>query len=460
MAGLLRGILALALLAGVAHADEADLEKLKAQMAEMQGMIQRLQAEVAALKGQEAAAPPTGPAVPTSAAAPPRTAAQDEVRGDALSVARVDNAPLDPTREGFIDLPGTDAAFSLTGYAKLDAIFDPHRAGNPDKFVTSSIPVDVPAGGEYTNFNVHARQTRLDLNLVKGTRSTKGGPLRFFVEADFFGSGGDSAFRMRHAYGSKANLVLGWTWSALADPDAFPDTLDFEMSPGTTQNRQPQIRYTAPFGKDRQTSLAFSIEKPKSDITYAGVTNVNRYPDVITRFRHEFGRGHIQAGAAFRSIGASDQQTATDTAFGLVGNVLGRLGVFRRDSVVFDVAGGPGAAHYIDNLSGLGLDAAINTAGRQLEAVTSVGAYAAYQHHWTKTVRSTFSYGFDNVENSIYLPPTAIRRNHYVSGNVVLQMFKSTILGLEYLYGRNELQSGQDGWADRIQLSIKYDLTK
>jgi hypothetical protein len=190
------------------------------------------------------------------------------------------------------------------------------------------------------------------------------------------------------------------------------------------------------------------------------VTNVNRYPDVMTRFHKEFGRGHIQVGMAFRSIGASDQKTTTDSTPGFVGNALGSLGLFKKDSFVFGVTAGPGAAHYIDNLSGLGLDAAVNTAARQLEAVTSFGAYAPYKHQWTNTVRSTVSYGYDDVENNIYLPATAIRRNHYVSGNVVLQMFKSTIVGLEYLYGRNERQDGQDGWADRIQLSIKYDLTK
>jgi DcaP outer membrane protein len=234
-------VFALALLPGVAQASDADLKTLETRMAAMQRMIEQLQAQVATLKGEpHAAAPSPGPVVAPSPPQSPPTADLDEVRGDALSVARVDNAPLDPTRKGFIDLPGTDAAFSLGGYAKLDAIFDPRRAGNADKFVTSSIPVGVPANGGYNNFNVHARQTRLDLNLIKGTQSTKGGPLRFFVEADFFGSAGDSVFHMRHAYGSKANLLLGWTWSALADPDAFPDTLDFEMAPGPRRTASPR----------------------------------------------------------------------------------------------------------------------------------------------------------------------------------------------------------------------------
>jgi len=439
----------------------ADLQRLQTQMVEMQRVIQQLQAEVAALKGAPSRAPSAAPAAtPPLQSAGPAANTSEQVRGDALSVARVDNTPLDPTRKGFVEFPGTDAAFSLSGYAKLDAIYDPRRAGNPDKFFTSSIPVGVPESGQYSNLNIHARQTRISLNLIKGTQNTSGGPLRFFVEADFFGSSGDSVFHMRHAYGSKANLVAGYTWSTLADPDAYPDSLDMEMPPGTTQNRQAQVRYTAVFGKDRHDSLAFSVEKPASDVTYAGITNVNRYPDVMARFRHEFGRGHIQLSTAFRSIGASDQKTTTATAFGMVGNFLGSVGVLGEDRLVWGVIGGPGAAHYIDNLTGLGLDAAVDVTGRELEAVTSVSAYAGYQHHWTHALRSTVSYGYDEIESNGHLSSTAIRRNHYVLGNLIMQVTKSSIVGLEYLHGRNERQDGQEAWADRFQFSLKYDLTK
>src|SRR5688572_12862821 len=131
---------------------------------------------------------------------------QDTVRGDQVSVPRIDNRTIDTTRANFIDLPGTDAGFQIGGYAKVDMLFDPRLAGNIDKFVSSTIPVDVPSEGQYGNFNIHARQTRFQLNFIKGTQKSVGGPLRFFVEADFFGGDGPLAFRMRHAYGSKANV--------------------------------------------------------------------------------------------------------------------------------------------------------------------------------------------------------------------------------------------------------------
>jgi len=385
----------------------------------------------------------------------------DDLRGDQFSVPRIFNRPIDPTRANFIDLPGTDAGFQIGGYAKLDMLFDPRLAGNPDKFVSSTIPVDVPDDGQYGNFNVHARQTRFQLNFIKGTQKSVGGPLRFFLEADFFGGDGQLAFRMRHAYGSKANVVAGFTWSALTDVDAFPDTLDFEMVPGTTQNRQPQFRYTHPFDTEGKTSLAFSVEKPTVDVTLLEETNVvTRYPDVIVRFRHYWGGGHIQPGVAFRSLGASDRTTTTDTAFGIVGLAAAGFTVFGSDFVGGGIVGGRGAAHYISNIQGLGLDAAINVPEREIEPLNSFGAYATYKHNWTDRLRSSANYGFDDVEDNALLPLSSIANNQVFSVNLIFKFVPAATAGVEYMWGDNQLQSGEDGWAQRLQIALKYDLTK
>ena len=437
-----------------------------------------LERQLKALEVQLAShsAPGGGQAQPPSAAQTALTLLQsqlgrdpqkdyDQVAQEQFSVVRIDNRPIDETRANFIDLPGTETGFQLGGYAKLDNIFDTRQSGNPDKFVSSTIPVDVPAAGQFSNYNVHARQTRFQLNFIKGTQKSVGGPLRFYVEADFFGGDGQLAFRMRHAYGSGANFVAGFTWSALSDPDALPDTLDFEGPPGTTQNRQPQLRYTKPFGEDKQSSLAVSVEKPTVDVslledTQVSTTVVTRYPDVIARFRQNWEDGHVQAGVAFRSLGASDRTTTTDTAFGIVGIATTSFNVFGNDLITAGITGGRGAAHYISNISGLGLDAAINVPERQLEPLNSIGAYAAYKHFWTDQLRSTASYGFDDVEDNVFLPLVAIQSNHVFSINLILKFLRSATAGVEYLWGDNNLQNGDDGWAQRIQFSLKYDLTK
>ena len=70
------------------------------------------------------------------------------------------------------------------------------------------------------------------------------------------------------------------------------------------------------------------------------------------------------------------------------------------------------------------------------------------------------SYGFDDVEDNVFLPLVAIQSNHVVSINLIFKFLRSATVGVEYLWGDNQLQNGEDGWAQRIQFSLKYDLTK
>jgi hypothetical protein len=83
-----------------------------------------------------------------------------------------------------------------------------------------------------------------------------------------------------------------------------------------------------------------------------------------------------------------------------------------------------------------------------------------YKHNWTDRVRSTLSYGFDNVEDNGFLPPDAVESNHVMSANLMVKFYRAATLGIEYMWGDNRLQNGDDGWAQRIQFGLKYDLTK
>jgi hypothetical protein len=423
-------------------------------------VVARLETKLDAIEKKQTAATVTAP-LPNETQAPVPAAqavsglAQRETNSrDAETAARINNVPLNPSRKGYIDIPGTRSSFKIGGYAKLDAIVDPKEAGNPDQFVTSSIPVGVPAGANNANFNLQARQTRLNVDF---RRAEPEGDLRVFVEADFFGSDGPTDFRLRHAFGQVKNILLGWTWSTLVDVDARPDTLDDQKTNGVSSTRQPQIRYTVPLGKN--DSLAFGIEKPMSDISITGVTNVTRYPDEIIRFRHEGALGHVQLGAVFRQIGgASNTADASRSVFGVGGMVTGGIRVGGMDTIVFGGNYGKGMAHYVSNVSGLGLDAALNSARNDLEALPSLGAYGEYQHRWAKTLRSSWTYGLNRISNTEAEDNSAFRQSYYVSGNLIWRPFPAAEMGIEYLHGRHYLRDRDNASANRIQFSIKYDL--
>ena len=439
-----------------------EVRDLRKQIEGLEQVISSLKHQVDAMeKRLSSPAAPNAPQ-PDSPTAPPSTlvavtnplSQRETSRRDAETVARVDNAPLDSSRKGYILIPGTQSSFKISGYAKMDMIIDPKLAGNSDQFLTSSIPIGIPPGANNSSFNLHGRQTRFNVDFQRpGTL----GPLRVFLEADFFGSEGPTAFRMRHAYGQARNVLVGWTWSTLVDADAFPDTLD-NMSPnGAAKTRQPQVRYTVPMTGGN--SLAFGVEKPNAEINIQGVSNVNPYPDVIVRYRHENQRGHFQIGSVFRQIGGSSQAlNITRSVFGSGAMLTGGIKVMGNDFFVFDASYGNGMAHYMDVTAGLGLDASVNAARTGLEALPAFGSYGGFQHRWSRTLRSTATYGFAQITNSPTQGDAVFHKGQYVSGNIIWRPVKTGEVGFEYLFGDHTRKDGGSATASRLQISLKYDL--
>ncbi len=77
--------------------------------------------------------------------------------------------------------------FKPGGRIKLDVIRDFDPIESEDSFDPRTIPVDDSEG---TNSQVHARETRLSLDM-RGP--VEGSELRMYVETDFYGSGNVAA---------------------------------------------------------------------------------------------------------------------------------------------------------------------------------------------------------------------------------------------------------------------------
>jgi len=90
---------------------------------------------------------------------------------------------------------------------------------------------------------------------------------------------------LRHAYGQWKSLIVGQTWSTVADPEAEPeaepDGIDFEGLNAIALFRQPLVRWTKRLGET--FSLATAIENPAPDITNA--QGVSQVPDLVVRAR-------------------------------------------------------------------------------------------------------------------------------------------------------------------------------
>ena len=96
------------------------------------------------------------------------------------------------------------------------------------------------------------------MDIVKPTSK---GDLVGKLEADFMGSGGDNgngSVRVRHAYISLGNWLIGQTTSPFVNSDTAPSLVDFTGAMGTGTQRNIQIRYQHIV--DAKQKLLFALE--------------------------------------------------------------------------------------------------------------------------------------------------------------------------------------------------------
>jgi hypothetical protein len=358
---------------------------------------------------------------------------------------------------GSFKLPGTDTSVKIGGYVKGDAIYD-MQAGSGDIFIPALIPVTGTGDGQT---RMHARQSRLNIDVRTPTDM---GPLRVFVETDFFGTGGNeiqtnsTSPRLRHAFGTLGNFLAGQTWSTFMDVGALPETLDFAGPNGAVFVRQAQLRWNSPVGDG--VNLALAIENPEGDIENGAGLNLDQWPDGIARLTYSQDWGHVQGGALLRQIRLDNAAGIEETAFGYGLSFSGRLNVpmvGAKDNFKFQANYGDGIGRYITDLGFAGdQDAVFTAANRDLQTLKAFGAYGAYQHWWRDDLRSTVVYSHVQVDNEAGQAGTAYHQGQYAAVNLIWSPVKWADVGMEYLFGSVEKNNGTDADDSRLQASATF----
>lgn len=472
-------LLATALTAG---AQSPTLEQLQSTVTNMQQTIQELQQQIMELKKQQTAA--TAPVAPPVLATnqtitvSPETVVfsqtvtqivghasqvtyRDTFNDQQSQAPRPNDLTLDPQYRGFIPIPNTPALIKFNAKPRVDFTSDNRNSGNPDRFVTAQIPVEGEAtqgGGHQFNVNARGSSLRLDVRAP----DLPGAP-RFYYENDFFGSGSGMPYRVKQLYGEYYNVTAGWTYSIFEDPDAWPDTVDFEGPNSMIFARQPTLRYLLQL--DEHWELNFGIQQPSSDIdtfNHPDVTAVNHAPDGGANIRWEDKKiGHVQVAGILREVGANSPTLHDQSVLGWGLMAATSINVFEKDSCQLQATYGHGYFHFAnDNFTYSGFnggDAAYSNAG-DLKALPFFSGMAAYTHHWCDDFRSTATFGFNDLHNEGSQGPLAYNKTYYGSVNVIYQIRKRLSVGLEGLYGKKVDNSGADGDVFRVQLGIVYSL--
>jgi DcaP outer membrane protein len=366
---------------------------------------------------------------------------------------------------GTFKIPGTNTTLKLNGYVQFDATFDVSgRIGDIENWDWASIvaaqPLDGTADGEKVGqLYFTARTTRVGLST---TTPTDAGAVGTRIEGDFNGPNGfqgqtftnSVVFRLRHAYGTFGNLLVGQTWTNFLDLASYPDTVDFNGPGSIALIRQPQIRYT--FGLPSNLGLTLALENPRNG-------QVGRYIPDVTAALSTSGKWGT---AALRLMTNQYRVNGDGTGAPKQGFGGALSGSFKvgGDTLVAHVVGGQGLGRYLFN--GLANFWGDNAAG-EFTLWQALAYHVGYTHNWNATVRSNlvFSQAFFG-ENGIVVGVdgwSGLENNKSVTQaflNTFWSFAKNAEFGIEYAYGLRHTYAAvnANGRENRINASVHYNI--
>ncbi|MEM9838335.1 MAG: DcaP family trimeric outer membrane transporter [Pseudomonadota bacterium] len=367
---------------------------------------------------------------------------------------------LEDRPQGFMS---GDTEVVLGGYIKLDASVTEFTGG---ELPTSSlgrdfyIPGLVPVGGEGSDpvIDFNPRESRFFFGFNTQNNGHKiGGKLEFDFQVTSDGNervSNSFTPRMRQAFVTIDNWLLGQTWSTFQDVAALPDNLDFiGPTEGTVFDRQPMIRYT-------KGPIQIAIEQPETEITTATggrmMPGDDLLPDLALRYNAKGDYGHVTVAGILRQLKAGSDVTGMDdeVAYGWGVSASGKLKMGSKDDFRFMATYGEGIGRYV----GVNIvnDAALQADG-SLETIPTTSGFISYRHFWNNQWRSNLTLGYFEADNPVQLTSGAVTDTvTSIHANLIYSLTSKIDVGVELIRADRELENGDDGAMNKIQFSAKY----
>lgn len=446
-----------------AAALKEEIRKLQALVRQQQMTLEQLQQRLDAMESKQSAslAPPAETPTPVADTGVPQQAPASRIHRPPSALPGTE----EPPSEGYVRLGDSGNYLKLDVVAQLDLMFDDKLLPDQDLFIPANIPVQGdPFFDSDMQGNLSARQSLVRMDF---RRDTPLGLMKVVYKNNFFGDGQEMGYNLQSLYGElearNYSLLAGYHLSAFTDIDVFPNTLDYEGPNSFTFKYTPQIRWTPTLLRhgDGRLTLPVSLEKPDADIAVFGdYAPYSRFPDVVLGLRYETPDWHVQWANLFRDLAvqsALDARTRTTEAYAT--QITFAAGIFGDDSVQGWASFGKGYANFLQDITGFGLDAAFNTS-LELEATDAYAWGLGFTHNWNDTMSSSASYGFLELDPdaNVLIDPASPASTQYASFNFAWQFSERAMLGAEWLWGRKEDLSDATGEAQRVQMTLRYDL--
>lgn len=448
--------------AGTAQADtNTEVEQLRKEVQELRGMLeqyaqQQKQMNVQQQNYQAQVAAQTSPAKPAP-----------EKKGLGITVGGAE--------VNFYGNVRADATYQIDG--------GPNK-GHPYNQINKSALEGTTGNSDIFKSTLAA--TRLGFDFKTPTQS---GDVAGKVEVDFLGA--NDTLRIRHAYLTYANWLIGQTWSNFAVPDYMPESIDALGYVGGAVKRTPQVRYTSTFSP--QTNLIFALEDSKysdnttgtktvlnkqydennqlTDATLSNVTTVTalgsdpdnqtRLPALSARFNHKFADN---AGIVTARTMLAEKNTKDDNDLAWGVGLGAKYNVTPSTTLKADYYHVKGDSSFVSwSNPGYAIDSNGNIQQSEFDSIT-VGITQQFNPKW----RGTLGYGYMNHDTDLdYINasgiPSALNKDLWQAwANVFYSPIKPVSLGLEYTYGERETFStptltSKTGEENRVNVVAMYN---
>ncbi|EXB48802.1 DcaP family trimeric outer membrane transporter [Acinetobacter sp. 1000160] len=402
-----------------AATDQAEIAQLRQEVQELRAMLQQYVQQKA----------PVQPANPVVVTASPQ--------------ATETSAPK-------LNLSKGGAEVNLYGYIRADASYQAKGASTMYNNI-SGVPLEHTAEETQQKDRLHStvNVTRLGLNFkTPSVAGEVGGKL----EMDFFGGATRDQFRIRHAYITLDQWLIGQTWSTFIAPEYYPETVDAGTFVGGALQRSPMLRYSDKLSAN--TSFAVAIEDPKYTAT-SDPDNEMRMPALVGRLNHKFDNGSLLSGRTFMA----EKKTSTDKQWAWGVGLGGKYQLSPQTFLKADYYHVKGDGRFLlwANNSYV-IDDQNNIQSNEFDTIS-----AGITHQFNSQLRSTLGYGYMKAKDDNRF--AEIQKNNLTQNkelwqgwiNAMYNPYKPITLGVEYVYGERETFDGRNGIDNRVNMMATYD---
>lgn len=383
----------------------------------------------------------------------------DKSNPEIVEIEFLNNAPDNRCIHGLprFAIIGNDNKFYLGIGAQFlgEGVFDfGDDMPSPVDFVPSSMTRPAPGDGAQLRFSALTSSFYINAVALPGKKNRVG----LFFKAKIK-NGNDYGFHVSHFYINYRGFNVGYTSTLFQDGAAMPFTIDDQGPNGSAANTVFTVDYRQDFGKG--LSGAIGIEAPTANMTYGDrARDVHqRIPAFPLYLQYAWGGGdsHVRLSGIVRPLQYRDLvENKNRTICGVGVQLSGLIAVADPVTLYYGATYGKGIADYMQDDSGLGLDAVAEGLSGKCEAMTTFGVTGGISINLAKrlTFNGIYSHLLNSRPDNATVTTDTYRYGDYVAANLYYTFNKIIAAGIEYDYGHVADFGGRNLHTNRIQAQL------